>query len=328
MAGNHDVPVSGVFRMALSVKRWLIPLGLLLLLTPAVSCAVPEASQTPLPQVEPEPSQLPSEASEPSLPQPEPSGLPSDEEVFSALDTEALLDIGYNEPGRIVSVEGNVVRTFYATASKGKPTFLDFHDPYQGWFMCVIWEENKETGEPIRERFVAAFPPSPESYFLDKRVRVRGRISIYQGTPEIMLTEPSQIWVVDEAGQFEALVVRVIDGDTVEIEGGQRVRYIGIDTPEIVHPTEPAERFGEEAAEKNRELVLGKIVSLEKDVADRDEYGRRLRYVWLGDTMINAELVRLGYAYTYSLPPNTRYRELFLRLEGEAREQKLGLWAE
>lgn len=300
------------------MRWWLIPLGLFLLLTAAVSCAVPEVSQ-PLPQAEP-PQSVP-EVSEPPSSQPEPSGLPSGEEVFSALDTEALLDIGYNEPGRIVTVEGIVVRTFYATASKGKPTFLDFHDPYQGWFMCVIWEED-------RERFVATFPPSPESYFLDKRVRVRGKVSIYQGTPEIVLTEPSQIWVVSEAGQLEALVVRVIDGDTVEIEGGQRVRYIGIDTPEIARPTEPAEYFGEEAAEKNRALVEGRIVSLESDVAVRDEYGRWLRYVWLGDTMINAELVRLGCAYAYSLPPNTRYQELFLRLEGEAREQKLGLWTE
>ena len=324
MGRNHGVPVATAFRIVLSAVRWLIPLGLLILVA-AVSCAAPQASQL-LPQAEPE--ELPPEASEPSLPQPEPPLLPSGEEVFSALDTEVLLDIGYNDPDRIVTVEGTVVRTFYATESKGKPTFLDFHDPYQGWFMCVIWEEDRESGEPIREKFVAAFPPNPESYFLDKRVRVRGRLNIYQGTPEMVLTKPSRIWIVDEASQQEALVVRVIDGDTVEIEGGQRVRYIGIDAPEIVHPTEPVEYFGEEAAEKNRELVEGRIVSLERDVEDRDEYGRLLRYVWLGDVMINAELVRLGYAYSYSLPPNIRYQELFLRLEGEAREQKLGLWAE
>ena len=144
----------------------------------------------------------------------------------------------------------------------------------------------------------------------------------------MVLTEPSQIWVVGEANQQEALVVRVIDGDTVEIEGEQRLRYIGIDAPEIACSTEPAEYFGEEAAEKNRELVLGKIVSLEKDITDRDEYGRRLRYVWLGDTLINAELVRLGYAYAYFLLPNNRYRELFLQMEEKARDQKLDLWAE
>ena len=169
MVRNHGVPLATVFRIALSVMRFLIPLGLLLLVT-AISCAAPEASQVLLPQAEPE--ELPPEAGGPSLLQPEPPLLPTDEEVFSALDTEVLLDIGYNEPGRIVTVEGTVVRTFYATESKGKPTFLDFHDPYQGWFMCLIWEEDRESGEPIREKFVAAFPPSPESYFLDKRVRV------------------------------------------------------------------------------------------------------------------------------------------------------------
>jgi endonuclease YncB( thermonuclease family) len=326
MARSHGVPLFGVLGRVFRAGRWLVPLGLLLVVTSAVSCVAPEAGQ-PLPSVEPELPHLAPEAGG-SLPQPEPPGLPSYEEVFSALDTEELLDIGYHEPGRVVTVEGTVVGAFYATESKGKPTFLDFHDPYPGWFTCVIWEEDRETGEAIRDRFVAAFQPNPESYFLGKRVRVRGEINIYQGTPEIELTEPSQIWVIGEASQQEALVIRVIDGDTIEIESGQRVRYTGIDAPEVAHATEPSERFGEEAAEKNRELVEGRIVSLERDVTDRDEYGRLLRYVWLGDTMINAELVRLGYAYAYSLAPNVRYQELFLRLEAEAREQQLGLWAE
>ena len=105
-------------------------------------------------------------------------------------------------------------------------------------------------------------------------MRVRGKISIYQGTREMVLTEPSQIWVVGEANQQEALVVRVIDGDTVEIEGEQRLRYIGIDAPEIACSTEPAEYFGEEAAEKNRELVWitrsRKYVSQSKPMALMD----------------------------------------------------------
>jgi len=123
------------------------------------------------------------------------------------------------------------------------------------------------------------------------------------------------------------LVTRVIDGDTIEIEGGYRVRYIGIDTPEIAHQGKPAEYFAEEASEKNRELVLGKKVRLEKDVEDKDEYGRLLRYVWVDDTMANAELVRLGYAYSYSYPPNLKYQPYFLQLEQKAREQGLGLWS-
>lgn len=115
-------------------------------------------------------------------------------------------------------------------------------------------------------------------------------------------------------------VTQVIDGDTIEIEGGYRVRYIGIDTPERGEP------YYIEASEANRNLVQGKKVRLEKDVENKDEYGRLLRYVWVDDTMVNAELVRLGYAYSYSYPPNLKYQIWFLQLEKEAREERRGLW--
>ncbi len=129
----------------------------------------------------------------------------------------------------------------------------------------------------------------------------------------------------------EAKVVRVIDGDTIEvnIKGSlYKVRYIGIDTPETVHPQKPVEYFGKEASEKNRELIEGKIVRLEKDVSETDKYGRLLRYVWIDDVMVNAELVRLGYAQVATYPPDIKYQDLFLRLQREAREAGLGLWAE
>jgi len=124
----------------------------------------------------------------------------------------------------------------------------------------------------------------------------------------------------DKTGN-SVLVTHVIDGDTIEIEGGYHVRYIGIDAPEKGEP------FYGEATEANRNLVEGKKVYLEKDVEDKDEYGRLLRYVWLDNIMVNAELVKLGYAYSYSYPPNTKYQQYFLQLEKEAREQKLGLWS-
>jgi micrococcal nuclease len=117
------------------------------------------------------------------------------------------------------------------------------------------------------------------------------------------------------------LVTRVIDGDTVEIEGGARVRYIGINTPEIGEP------YYHEATEANRQLVLGKRVYLEEDVQDKDKYGRLLRYVWVDDTIVNAELVRQGYAYSYTYPPNVKHQKLFLQLEKEARDAVRGLWA-
>lgn len=119
-------------------------------------------------------------------------------------------------------------------------------------------------------------------------------------------------------------VIRVVDGDTVEIEGGQRVRYIGIDTPES---TTQQECFGKEASAKNRELVEGKLVRLEKDVSETDRFGRLLRYVYVGDVMVNAELVRQGYAQAATFPPDVKHQELFLQLQREAREAGRGLWS-
>ncbi len=113
-----------------------------------------------------------------------------EEEVIGALDTESLLNIGYNHPGKVVTVEGVIVGTYYAQKSKGKPTFLDFHDPYEGYFICIIWEED-------RQGFIEEFPPNPESYFLDRKVGVEGTIDIYEGAPEIVLRDPSQIRVVE-----------------------------------------------------------------------------------------------------------------------------------
>jgi endonuclease YncB( thermonuclease family) len=126
-----------------------------------------------------------------------------------------------------------------------------------------------------------------------------------------------------------ARVVQIIDGDTidVEIEGQrERVRYIGINTPETKHPTRGIEPYGPEAAEANTRLVAGHTVRLELDVERRDRDGRLVASVSVGDTMINAELVRQGYAQVATFPPNVKYQELFLKLQREAREAKCGLW--
>ncbi len=128
----------------------------------------------------------------------------------------------------------------------------------------------------------------------------------------------------------EAKVVRVIDGDTIEVDiGGKlyKVRYIGTDTPETVHPSKPVECFGKEASNKNRELVEGKIVRLEKDVSEMDRYGRLLRYVWVGGIFVNDSLVRQGYAYAYTYPPDVKYAEQFVQAQREAEENDRGLWA-
>ena len=126
----------------------------------------------------------------------------------------------------------------------------------------------------------------------------------------------------------EAVVRRVVDGDTVQLVGGERVRYIGIDTPELHHPRKPVQHYAREAMEFNRRLVEGKKVRLEWDVERRDRYKRLLAYVFLEDgTFVNGELLRQGYAHLLTIPPNVKYVDRFVRLQREARENGRGLWA-
>lgn len=122
-------------------------------------------------------------------------------------------------------------------------------------------------------------------------------------------------------------VVRVIDGDTIELENGKKVRYIGIDTPETVAPNKPEGCFGQEASNKNRELVEGKEVRLEKDVNETDRYGRLLRYVYVDEVFINEYMVKEGFAFAVSYPPDIGKQDILINAEKEAKEQNRGLWA-
>ena len=127
----------------------------------------------------------------------------------------------------------------------------------------------------------------------------------------------------------DAVVQRVIDGDTVVLSTGEHVRYIGVDTPELHHPRKPVQPYAREAAEFNRRLVEGKKVRLEWDVQRRDKYTRLLAYVFLEDgTLVNAQLLRLGYGQLLTIPPDVKYVDLFVKMQKEAREAKRGLWAE
>ena len=130
---------------------------------------------------------------------------------------------------------------------------------------------------------------------------------------------------------LEGTVTRIVDGDTihVRVDGHiEKVRYIGVNTPEVHHPRKGEEPGGRAAADVNRGLVAGRHVRLELDAQSRDRYGRLLAYVWVDDTMVNAELVRRGYAQVMTIPPNVRHQSLFLKLQREAREAGRGLWAE
>ncbi len=121
-------------------------------------------------------------------------------------------------------------------------------------------------------------------------------------------------------------VTNVVDGDTIKIETGQTVRYIGIDTPETVSPGKPIQCYGKEASDKNTELVEGKVVKLEKDISETDKYGRLLRYIWLDDVLINELLVREGYAQSSSYPPDVKYQDRLVKAQELAREEQKGLW--
>ena len=137
------------------------------------------------------------------------------------------------------------------------------------------------------------------------------------------------------------LIRKAIDGDTLILANGQRLRLIGIDTPEInmnERLYSQAQRnkkdiqaiigLGRKASEFTKRLVEGEFVKLEFDDERYDKYGRLLAYVYLKDgTFLNAKIIEEGFAYLLTIPPNVRYTELFKRLYRQARENKRGLWS-
>ena len=154
--------------------------------------------------------------------------------------------------------------------------------------------------------------------------------------PATTATAPS--FALAPAGATEsARVVRVVDGDTIVVDrgrGNEKVRYIGMDTPETVKPGTPVEFMGKEASAANSAMVKDKTVILEKDVSETDQYDRLLRYVWVDGgsgsrtTMVNLALVQEGFAQADTWPPDVRYADVFVAAQRLAREQGLGLWGQ
>ncbi|MBI3577452.1 thermonuclease family protein [Candidatus Gottesmanbacteria bacterium] len=147
-------------------------------------------------------------------------------------------------------------------------------------------------------------------------------------TPEVS-KEATSTAVIN--GAFETTTVkRVIDGDTIELIDGRRVRYIGINTPETVDPRKPVECFGKEASQENKRLVDGKTIRLERDISQTDKYGRLLRYVYVGPPagglMVNEQLVREGFARSSTFAPDVAHQEKLRQAEQEARNNNRGLW--
>ncbi len=175
-------------------------------------------------------------------------------------------------------------------------------------------------------------------------------LSLLSSKFSLFAAEPIQIYHSEE-GKFtiplgrsynynDILVTRVIDGDTIQLENGERVRLIGIDTPEM-HESDKLyrdsqrtqqdittiQKLGRRSYEFTKSLVEGKRVSLEFDVERHDKYKRLLAYIYLKDgTFVNAEIVKQGYASLMTYPPNVKYADLFLKLYQEARQNRRGLW--
>jgi micrococcal nuclease len=127
-------------------------------------------------------------------------------------------------------------------------------------------------------------------------------------------------------------VVKVVDGDTIHVQVGatrEKVRYIGVDTPETTHPSKGVECYGQQASDFNAQLVDGEQVRLVRDVESRDRYGRLLAYVYRvrDGLFVNAELARLGYAQPLSIAPDVRFAGRFAALARQARDQQRGMWA-
>ena len=123
--------------------------------------------------------------------------------------------------------------------------------------------------------------------------------------------------------------VRVVDGDTIVLDGGERVRLIGVDTPELHHPLKPVQTFAQEAKDRTVALAEGRRVGLEYDWQRQDRYGRTLAFVFLPDgSLLNLRLIEEGYGFAYLRYPFRRDRmERFRLAEREARSRSRGLWA-
>ena len=148
---------------------------------------------------------------------------------------------------------------------------------------------------------------------------------------------------------YKAKVERVVDGDTMIVsfifdDGSkylkERVRFLGVNTPETVHPSKPVEYYGKEASNFTKSELTDKTLWLQTDVEVKDRYGRMLAYVWLKEpskkdlddeaaireNMFNAKLLLEGYAQLMTIQPNSRYSNIFVHFQREARQESKGLW--
>jgi endonuclease YncB( thermonuclease family) len=150
--------------------------------------------------------------------------------------------------------------------------------------------------------------------------RIGSRFLPHPATPT---ATPSRVSLVGDVK-----VIHANDGDTVTVAGGDSVRYLGIDTPELKSSRTGQQAFASEAAERNRTLVVGKTVRLEADAEDSDGHERLLRHLWVGDDLVAEVLIREGLGYAQLNPPNSHNRERLQQAQAQARAAGRGVWAD
>ena len=143
----------------------------------------------------------------------------------------------------------------------------------------------------------------------------------------LIFTLVSLINPAKKADDLYYTVKEVIDGDTIILITGERIRYLGVDTPELHHPTIGKECGGQEAKDENAKLLTGKRIRIEKDITDKDPYGRLLRYVFTEDGyFVNYEIIRRGWAQVFVIYPDRKYEKILIDAQLSAEKDNVGIW--
>lgn len=247
----------------------------------------------------------------------------------------------FRTPALAPSSLGAVSPQIGATASSLAPTLVWSETNSNGWYYEIQVSKDQNFGPeaflywelrhggvttPARSYTVPAqFPlESGLRYYWRVRHRVQGDGTPSGWSPVFNFLAPGV--PSTPGGRIQAQVTAILSGDAIEVSLAaqrQRVRYLGIAAPSPV----PPECFGPQAAARNSELVEGQLVELERDTSDVDSSGRLLRYVYVGGTMVNAQLLAEGFAKTQFNPIDTRHQQVLLQREAEARAAGRGLWS-
>jgi len=215
---------------------------------------------------------------------------------------DTINNIGHKIKNSLLSFGSQVFNSF----SKVEPEYMGTMGVLNSDIIDDILGENNATRREITEK------PITNNLLEDRSL---GKLS--ERIPKNSNFLQDNIFIVKE----------VIDGDTIILENGQKIRYIGINAPEM-----PNGCFAQEATDKNKELVEGKKVRLEKDISEIDSYGRLLRYAYLieedSEIFINEDLIKNGYAYDWAYGPDTKYKKDFAEAEEEARINRKGIWGD